>query len=378
MKDSLISFDVNIGCILYEKRSFPEGFNLGFLDSKLQNYENLAIFATRKAVSSEDYSMKRNIYYRYNPDTDNYERVYPTFKSGMISAARFFAASLIAGIGIFLVWFYAFDAPTEENLRKENAMLKSQYNILSRRLDNSLKVMADIRNRDDNFYRVMMQMDPMSHGQRYAGLDNEQRYKDLQKLPDGGLVKLLTQRLDLFDRQLYAQSISFDQLRQSAAKQKDKLAHIPSVIPIDIKDYTMSSGYGIRRDPIYGSSKFHAGLDFAAKTGTPVFATADGTVTVAERRSSYGNCIDIEHGYNYLTRYAHLSQILVRPGENVKRGQLIGKVGSTGKSTGPHLHYEVRFKDEPQNPVNYYFMDLTPAEYAEMVQEAENAGHVMD
>lgn len=322
--------------------------------------------------------MKRNVTYRYNPDTDNYERIYPSWKSRAIRVAFFMGCSFLAGFVLLLLKIWIFGTPTEDTLRQENSMLKSQYNILNRRLDNSLKIMEDIRNRDDNFYRVMMQMEPMSRSQRFAGLDNEKRYKDLQKLPDGGLVKLLTQRLDLFDRQLYAQSISFDQLRSEAGKQKDKLAHIPSVIPIDIKDYTMSSGYGYRRDPVYGSTKFHAGLDFAAKSGTPVYATGDGVVEVAERRSGYGNCIDITHGYNYLTRYAHLSEILVAPGQSVKRGDLIGKVGSTGKSTGPHLHYEVRFKDEPQNPVNYYFMDLTPEQYAEMVREAENAGHVMD
>jgi murein DD-endopeptidase MepM/ murein hydrolase activator NlpD len=322
--------------------------------------------------------MKRPIYYIYNPETDNFERVFPSFKSKLLGFLRLAGLSLLIGIGIYTIIFYALDAPTEKNLRKENATLKSQYNILNRRLDNSLKIMANIQNRDDNFYRVMMQMDPVGYGQRMAGLDNEKRYHELQNIPDAGLVKLLTQRLDLFERQLYAQSLSFDQLRATASKQKDKLAHIPSVIPINIKDFTMSSGYGVRRDPIYGSSKFHAGLDFAAKTGTPVFATADGKVTEAGRQSGYGNCIDISHGYNYLTRYAHLSEILVKPGQEVKRGEMIGKVGSTGKSTGPHLHYEVRFKDEPQNPVNYYFMDLTPEEYAEMVQLAENAGHVMD
>ncbi len=322
--------------------------------------------------------MKRPIYYIYNPETDNFERVFPSFKGRLLGFFRVAGLSLLMGIGIYFIIFYALDAPTEKNLRKENATLKSQYNILNRRLDNSLKIMANIQNRDDNFYRVMMQMDPVGYGQRLAGLDNEKRYHELQNIPDAGLVKLLTQRLDLFERQLYAQSLSFDQLRATASKQKDKLAHIPSVIPINIKDFTMSSGYGVRRDPIYGSSKFHAGLDFAAKTGTPVFATADGKVAEAGRQSGYGNCIDISHGYNYLTRYAHLSEILVKPGQEVKRGEMIGKVGSTGKSTGPHLHYEVRFKDEPQNPVNYYFMDLTPEEYAEMVQLAENAGHVMD
>ena len=224
----------------------------------------------------------------------------------------------------------------------------------------------------------MLQLDPMRLAQRYAGLDTEKRYQEIKKLPDADLVTLLTQRLDLFDRQLYAQSLSFDQLRSSAKEQKDKLAHIPSVMPIDIKDYTVASGYGYRHDPVYGTSRFHSGLDFAASFGTPVFATADAVVEDAGWKGGYGNCIDLSHGYNYTTRYAHLSQVLVEPGMKVKRGEMIGRVGSTGKSTGPHLHYEVLFKDEPQNPVNYYFMDLSPEEYTEMIRLAENAGHVMD
>lgn len=322
--------------------------------------------------------MKRQNLYIYNAETDNFERVYPSVWKRVLKVVVFIALSVLVGIGIYFGIFLVYGTPTEQSLREENSELKTQYNILNRRLDNSLLIMEDIRNRDDNFYRVMLQMEPMSSSQRFAGLDNDKRYKNLERLSDGGLVELLTQRLDLFDRELYAQSVSFDQLRAEAGKQKDKIAHIPSVLPINIADYTMSSGYGYRRDPVYGSTKFHAGLDFAAKTGTNVFATADGTVTIAERRSGYGNCIDISHGYNYTTRYAHLSEILVSPGQNVKRGDLIGKVGSTGKSTGPHLHYEVRFKDEPQNPVNYYFMDITPEQYAQMVHEAENAGHVMD
>lgn len=322
--------------------------------------------------------MSNRATYRYNPETDNFERIYPSLKSRLIRLAAFLVCSIVFGGGLFFLIFIVFGTPDEASLRKENSELKTRYNVLNRRLDNSLKIMNDIQNRDDNFYRVMMQMEPMSRSQRFAGLDNEKRYKDLRELSDNGLVKLLTQRLDLFDRQLYAQSVSFDQLREEAGKQKDKLSHIPSIIPIDVKDYTMSSGYGYRRDPVYGTTKFHAGLDFAAKSGTPVFATGDGQVEVADRRSGYGNCIDISHGYNYITRYAHLSEILVAPGQQVRRGDLIGRVGSTGKSTGPHLHYEVRFKDEPQNPVNYYFMDLTPEQYAEMVREAENAGHVMD
>jgi len=320
----------------------------------------------------------KQVFYKYNPDTDNFERYYPTIKTRLASFARYLIVGGAIGTAFYLIYIFAFDMPTERNLRKENNDLKSQYAILEKRLDNSMKVMEDIRNRDDNFYRVMMQMDPLGNNHQYSGIDSYSKYENIGKLSDSELIGRMNKSLDLLEHQIYSQSVSFDQLKTVAGEQKDKMARIPSILPINIKDYTMSSGYGYRRDPIYGTTKFHAGLDFAAATGTPVFATADAVVVSAERRSSYGNCIDLDHGYNYLTRYAHLSQILVKPGQQIKRGELIGKVGSTGKSTGSHLHYEVRFKGEPQNPVNYYFMDLSPKEYADMIQLAENSGHVMD
>lgn len=320
----------------------------------------------------------KQVFYKYNPDTDNFERHYPTLKSRLTSAGRHLAVGAAIGTGLFLLFFFAFDMPTEKNLRKENRELKAQYSILEKRLDNSIKVMEDIRNRDDNFYRVMMQMEPLSSNQRYSGLENDAKYENLGKFNDSELLTRMNRSIDLLEHQIYSQSVSFDQLKDAAGEQKDKIARIPSVLPMRMKDFTMSSGYGFRRDPIYGTAKFHEGLDFAAPTGTPVFATADAVVEVAERKSKYGNCIDLNHGFNYMTRYAHLSQILVKPGQHVKRGDMIGKVGSTGKSMGSHLHYEVLFKGEPQNPVNYYFMDLTPQEYADMIQLAENSGHVMD
>lgn len=248
-------------------------------------------------------------------------------KMRMAAWGKTWTIAVLLAVVMFFVVFYCFDSPTEENLRAENAQLRAQYGILNRRLDNSLKVMDHIRDRDDNFYRVMMQMDPMSQTQRHAGLDNEERYRELQKMSDANLVTEVTRRMDLLERQLFAQVQSFDQLRVSVGQQQDKLAHIPSVLPIHVKDFTMSSGYGYRRDPIYGSSKFHEGLDFAAATGTPVFATADGEIQTARREVGYGNCIDIDHGYNYLSKYAHLSEILVKEGDKVKRGQLIGQIG---------------------------------------------------
>ena len=322
--------------------------------------------------------MSKRIFYKYNPDTNNFERYYPTMGERAKGVLKLSCASLVIAALFVIIFNYIVATPNEQNLKAENKRLKSQYGVMSARLDNMLEVMDKMEERDDNFYRVMMQLDPMSDDQRLAGLENENRYSQLSKLSDSRLVEQLSKRMNLLEKKIFSQLQSFDQLQEALGNQQDRLAHIPSVLPINIADYTMSSGYGYRVDPIYGASKFHEGLDFAASTGTDVFATGDGKVMVAGREKGYGNCVDISHGYNYLTRYAHLSEVLVKPGEEVKRGQLIGKVGSTGKSTGPHLHYEVRYKDVPQNPVNFYFMDLTPEEYYEMIRIAENAGHVMD
>lgn len=283
----------------------------------------------------------------------------------------------VAAIFIF-IYDKFFITPTEKNLKEENRRLKNEYGVLSHRLNNMLSVADRIAERDDNFYRVMMQMDPLNESRKIAGLSNENRYRQFSNLSDEKLVEELTNRMNLLEGMMVTQIQSFEQLGEALNSQQDKLSHIPAILPINITDYTMSSGYGWRNDPIMGSSKFHAGLDFAASMGTDVYATGKGKVVFAGHKTGYGNCIDIDHGYNYTTRYAHLSEILVNNGEPVIRGQLIGKVGSTGKSTGPHLHYEVRYKDEPQNPVNFYFLDVTPEQYEEMVQRAEDAGHVMD
>lgn len=322
--------------------------------------------------------MSRRKYYLYNPETDNFERFYPTIKDRFKSLMAILLIAVVLAVGVFFLIFYIFETPTVENLQAENRELKQQYSLLDRRMTQSMRIMNEIQDRDSNFYRVLMQMDPLRASEVNPSVIPLSAQPQMRNMGDASLVSLLAQRLDTLDHQLLHQAVSFNMIRDVALNDKQKLDHIPSVLPINIKDYTMSSGYGIRIDPVYKSHKFHAGLDFAAKMGTQVFATADGKISYADKKSGYGNCIDIDHGYNYITRYAHLSKILVPSGKQVKRGELIGLVGSTGKSTGPHLHYEVLFKGEPQNPVNYYFMDLTPEEYNEMIEMAENAGHVMD
>jgi len=322
--------------------------------------------------------MAKKAQYAYNPVTDNYERIYPTMRSRLAVFGRMLLFGALFWGAVLLVLWLCFGFYNETYVVKEQNTMKSQYKTLEARLETALAVMDHIRSRDDNFYRVMMQMEPVKVSQRFAGQLSRDDYANLYKRSDKELIARLNNNLNLLERQIYVQSGSFDELRAAAMSQQDKIRHIPAVMPINVSDYTMSSGYGYRVDPVYSTSAFHAGLDFAAPTGTSVYATADGVVKVAARTGGYGNKVDIDHGYNYVTRYAHLSRIDVMPGQRVQRGDKIGEVGSTGKSTGPHLHYEVRFKDEPQNPVNYYFIDVSPEEYNAMVTLAENAGHVMD
>lgn len=321
----------------------------------------------------------KKTFYRYNNVTDSYERVYPSRKERAWAVLRQFAVGAVFGAAVVFAVYYFVDFPRERRLRAENERMLSALEVLERRADDAVTVMEDIAARDNNFYRVVMQADPLTDAARFAGLERQRNYGGLDSISNAELAKRVTDKLDVLDNLVYNQIKSFDYLRRLASDNSDRLAHIPSIQPLSSKYLkTMASGYGYRRDPIYGTSKFHEGMDFSADVGTPVYATGDGTVATAGWESGYGKSIVINHGYNYVTRFAHLSDIQVKPGQAVKRGDLIGKVGNTGKSTGPHLHYEVRFRGQPQNPVNYYFMDLTPEEYDEMIRQADNAGHVMD
>lgn len=324
--------------------------------------------------------MSRKVYYRYNPLTESYERVYRSPRQRLwavvLRVGEIAAIAALVGLGVYSM----IELPREKMLRDDNRQLRAQITELDQRLSAALDVMDNLAERDNNFYRVMMQADPISDAQRYAGLDPTEPDIALNSLNDAALVGNVSRKMSALEQSIYTQIGSFEQLRDLALQRKDMITHVPSIQPVADKDLRhMASGYGRRVDPVYGTVRFHEGMDFSAPIGTPVYATGDGVVKTAGRvMSGYGNMIDIDHGFNYLTRYAHLSEVLVKPGQQVKRGDLIGKVGNTGKSTGPHLHYEVRLKGVAQNPVNYYFQDLTPEEYAAMVEASENAGHVMD
>ena len=323
--------------------------------------------------------MSQKVFYRYNLATDQYERVYPDRKRRIMAQVRTYVVAIcvVAIAGILL--YNVFELPRERDLKAKNERLEASVEILSRRADQAIAVMEDLAERDNNFYRAMMQAEPLSPARRYAGLERQRNFDSIAALTDENLVHSVGNKLDMLDQMVYVQSKSFDYLAQMVDSQKSRVSHMPAIQPVPDKYLrTMASGYGTRLDPIYGTLKFHEGLDFSAPVGTPVYATADGTVRTSAWQSSYGNLVEIDHGFNYTTRYAHLSKLIARPGQSVKRGDLIGLVGNTGKSTGPHLHYEVRYRGAPQNPVNYYFYDLSPEQYDELIRLAENAGHVMD
>lgn len=321
----------------------------------------------------------RKVYYIYNPKTRTYDRIYPTMRQRVMSYLRRLFVGMGLGAGSFIVLLLIFGSPPEKDLRMENSRLQAQYHILSSRLDESLQVMKGLQQRDDNLYRVMMQADPVADALRTPSYNKTNRYEDLMELPSAKLVVNTTQKMDLLERQLYIQSKSFDEVLALCKKHDEMLECIPAIQPVSNKDLKQTaSGYGTRIDPIYKTVKFHSGMDFSANVGTPVYATGNGVVRKAGWEGLYGNCIQIDHGFGYVTRYAHLSKIDVRVGQKVVRGETIGKVGTTGKSTGPHLHYEVMVKGQIVNPVNYYFMDLNADDYDRMVEIAANHGKVFD
>lgn len=321
----------------------------------------------------------RKVYYIYNPKTRTYDRVYPTFRQRVLNVLKRLFIGMGFGAGSFILLLWIFGSPSEKELRIENSRLLAQYNVLSRRLDEALGVMQGIQQRDDNLYRVVLQADPVADAVRRAGYGGTNRYEDLMDMANADLVVNTTQKMDVLNRQLYIQSKSFDELVDLFKDHDEMLKCIPAIQPVSNKNLKQTaSGYGMRIDPIYKTAKFHAGMDFSANIGTPIYATGNGTVVKAGWESAYGNLIKVDHGFGYVTWYAHLSKIKVRVGQKVVRGEVIGEVGNTGKSTGPHLHYEVHVKGKVVNPVNYYFMDLSAEEYDKMIELAANQGKVFD
>ena len=296
---------------------------------------------------------------------------------------RFVLISLaILGIAFLfaILLFTFFKSPKEKSQARELEYMKLQYEILNDRLDNLEVLMTDMEHRDNDLYRVMFEADPIPSSVRRSGFSGADRYADLYGYMNSTQVVNAARKLDVIASQLYNQSISYDTLFAMARNKSDMLAHIPAIFPLKETEIKyISSFFGHRPDPIYKVTKFHTGIDFSAQMGTEVYATGDGVVSDVEKGYwGYGNMVIIDHGFGYTTRYAHLQKTAVRKGQRVKRGQLIGYVGNTGKTTGVHLHYEVLKNGVQIDPINFFYNDLTPDEYEQILEQSTLPTQTMD
>ena len=308
--------------------------------------------------------------YKYNTKTLSYEKIERKFKDRILKTLAYATTGSIFASLVIALSYSVFDSPKEKILKQENQQLQLQYQLLNKRLDQITEVVGDIQNRDDNIYRIIFEAEPIPDNIRKAGFGGANRYKNLEGFKSSEVVIETSEKLDQITKQLYIQSKSFDEVYDLAKRKEDMLASLPSIMPIANKDLTrMSSGYGMRTHPILKIPLMHYGQDFTAKTGIEMYATGNGVIKSIRRSNrGFGNHIVIDHGYGYETLYAHLSKFNVKKGQKIKRGEIIGFVGNTGRSTAPHLHYEVHKNGKKINPINFYYNDLSPAQYEEMIK----------
>ena len=324
--------------------------------------------------------MKKVKYY-YDPETLSYKRIRNKKRTKVRNALIFLLAAALFGsiLSLIIINSRLFFTPREVMLAREIKAYETNYEILNRKMELVEQVLADVQERDNNMYRLYFNAPIIPDSVRKGGFDPN-KYKDLEKLGNSKLVANTTKRLDKLRKQLVIQSKSLDEINKLSKEKEKFLASIPAIQPVNNKDLKrMASGYGWRSDPFTKARKFHYGMDFSSPQGTPVYATGDGVVIRADDGSSgYGNHIRIDHGYGYVTLYGHLSAYNVRAGQHVKRGDLIGKVGSTGRSEAPHLHYEVMKNGEHINPIHFYYGNLSADEYAEMLHVSTQENQSLD
>jgi septal ring factor EnvC (AmiA/AmiB activator) len=318
--------------------------------------------------------------YRFNKKSLTFDRVHTTFRKRLLYFFTHFSTGIVFAAVVLLVAYNFLDSPKEKAQKREIEEMKLQYRILNDQLDRVSVVLKDLQERDDNIYRVIFEAEPISPTVRDAGIGGIDRYEKLKAYSNSELLVETNQKMDRILGKLYVQSKSFDEVFQMARNKEKMLASLPAIQPVKNKDLRrVGSYFGTRMDPFYKVRKFHEGIDFTAPVGTEIYATGNGTVAEAGRSAGgYGNQVVIDHGYTYRTVYAHLSRIFVRPGQKVFRGQVIGYVGNTGKSTAPHLHYEVRKNGFPVNPIYFFFNDLTPEQFDQMLVMSAQPSQTMD
>ena len=320
--------------------------------------------------------------YYYDPETLSYRPIErgKTFKISnfIIFLVSSFLFGLFTLFGLLTSDFL--NTPKELLLEREVKNYEFQFELLSQRLAQMESVMSEIEDRDNEIYRAFFEASPIPEEQRRAGFGGINRYKKLEGFGNSDQIIETTQKIDILSKMLVVQSKSLEEIQLLAEKKEELLAAIPSIQPIKKDDLKrMASGYGWRIDPFTKKRRRHKGMDFSANRGTPIYATGDGIVRRADNRSSgYGEHIRIDHGFGYVSLYAHLNKYNVRRGQKVKRGEIIGFVGNTGRSVAPHLHYEILKDGKKINPLNFYYGDLSSAEFDAIVNQASQENQSLD
>jgi murein DD-endopeptidase MepM/ murein hydrolase activator NlpD len=320
------------------------------------------------------------IKYKFNTKSLTYEKDTIPLRKRIWQVLSYLGTGLVfATITIILAYKYL-DSPKEKQLQREISELTLQYELLNNRMGEVSEVLDDIQERDNNVYRTIFEAEPIPVSIRKAGFGGVDRYKELQGYNNSDLMIETTKRLDRIGKQLYIQSKSFDEVAKLVKSKAKLLSSIPAIQPISNEKLNHPpGGFGWRTHPIYKTPEFHPGMDFAAPEGTEIHATGDGVVERADDGAQgYGNHVVINHGYGYETLYGHMTRFVVHIGQQVKRGQLIGYVGSTGLSTAPHVHYEVHKNGTIVNPINFYYNDLTPEQYQKLIELSAQSSQSFD
>ncbi|MBQ8832222.1 MAG: peptidoglycan DD-metalloendopeptidase family protein [Paludibacteraceae bacterium] len=317
--------------------------------------------------------------YKINPETLAMEQVESGLGYWLRQTGIYILSGIVLGVVFLYLFLIFFPSPREKQLLREKEAMQSQMETLNRQVDQMQIVMTDLQQRDDNLYRVLFGAEPIPLNIRQGTQRKISYYEEIAQMTNSQLSADLSLKVDVLEKELYVQAKSYDEVLELAKTQEIRMENIPAIQPVLNKDLKrVASGYGVRIDPVYHVRKFHQGMDFTAPTGTEVFATGNAKVSFVGWKQGYGNTVILDHGFGYQTLYAHLFKALVRKGQKVRRSDIIALVGNTGKSTGPHLHYEVRLHGKPVDPRNYYFYDLSPEEYDQMIQLSNNFGQMLD
>ena len=320
--------------------------------------------------------------YYYDQETLSYRRIEVNTGVRFRNAFVFLTVSALFGLIMLLVLLSStlIETPKEIAQAREIDNYQLQYEQLNRKMQQIESVLDNLQDRDNQIYRVIFEANPISDDVRKAGFGGVNRYSDLEGFENSELVISTTKRMEILSKQVVVQSKSLDEIQRMALDKEVLLSAIPSIQPINNEDLRrMASGYGWRTDPFTKTRRKHKGMDFSAPTGTPIYSTSDGKVIRVDGRApGYGKHIRIDHGFGYVTLYAHLSQYNVRRGQEVKRGDVIGFVGNTGRSVAPHLHYEIRKDGVAVNPINFYYGDLNTEEFNALLEAANRENQSLD